>query len=520
MPYAEHHYPFANRERVEQHFPADFIAEGLDQTRGWFYTLVVLGAALFDKPAFRNVVVNGLVLAEDGRKMSKRLKNYPDPVTVMDTYGADALRLCLLSSPVVRAEDLRFSEKAVREVMRTVIIPLWNAYTFLVTYARVDGWQPPAAEALRPPRSEAELDRWILSRLEGTVADVRTSMDAYDLQRAALRFTGFIDDLTNWYIRRSRRRFWKSQNDADKEAAYSTLHYTLVSFAKVAAPFIPFVTEAIYRNLRSAGQPASVHLCDFPLPRGECRDLALEQRMAHAMAAVTLGRFLRTQAGLRIRQPLRSAVLVSANPDVCADLATMREGIAEELNVKEVTVSADEEALVHLSARPNFRALGPRLGKRMKAAAAAIGGLDAAALRCLRNGDSVCLDLGEGDPVTITVADVDVRREEKQGLTVANEGDVTVALDTRLDECLSQEGWAREVVSRIQNLRKEADLEVTDRIDVRYDGPPEIDAAVQAFSDYVRQETLAVCLTRQPLPDTEPVDLNGVMCRITLTRAS
>ena len=520
MPYAQHHYPFENKELVEQHFPADFIAEGLDQTRGWFYTLVVLGAALFDKPPFRNVVVNGLILAEDGRKMSKRLKNYPDPMEIMNTYGADALRLCLLGSPVVRAEDMRFSERGVREVMRTVILPLWNAYSFFVTYARVDGWLPATAEAAPPASPTHVLDRWILSRLEATVAEVQESMDAYDLQRGAVRFTGFIGDLTNWYIRRSRRRFWKSQNDADKEEAYATLHFVLVTFAKVAAPFIPFVTESIFRNLRTDAMPESVHLCDFPACDGALRDEELDSRMAHITTAVSLGRFLRTQANLRVRQPLGSVVLVSAHPEVRADFEAMQDVVAEELNVKEVLVQADEEALVHLTAKANFKRLGPRLGKRMRLAAAAIQQLSAADIRTLRDGGTVSVQLDDGDAIEIGIEDVAVHREEKEGLTVANEGDVTVALDTRLDDELIAEGWAREIVSRLQNMRKEAGLEVADRITVIYELPPEAAAAAVAFAGYIRNETLAVRLEPGECGDAELAEINGVACRFVVARSS
>ncbi|OPZ28700.1 MAG: Isoleucine--tRNA ligase [Lentisphaerae bacterium ADurb.BinA184] len=519
MPYAQHHYPFESKAHVEAHFPADFIAEGLDQTRGWFYTLVVLGVALFDKPAFRHVVVNGMVLAEDGKKMSKRLKNYPDPIEVMNTYGADALRLTLLASPVVRGEDLRFSDKAVREVMRTVILPIWNAYSFLVTYARVDGWQPDTAVAAPPPEPHNTLDRWILSRLEGTVADVAAAMDDYELQRAAQRFTALIDDLTNWYIRRSRRRFWKSQNDADKAEAYATLHYVLVSFAQVAAPFIPFVTDEIYGNLRTPQMRESVHLSDFPEARVAYRDPALDRRMDHTMRAVSLGRFLRTQAAIRVRQPLPAAVLVSHDAGARADLEAMAETIAEELNVKSISVRADEEELVELSAKANFKTLGPRLGRRMKAAADAVARLSAADIRRLRQGETVRLDLG-GEPAEIAEADVCVLRRERPGIAVANEGAVTVALDTRLDERLLQEGWARELVSRVQSLRKEAGLEVADRIRVRYDLPPELAAAAQAFHDYIAGETLAVELRAGSIDDpAAAVDLNGVNGRVQVEKA-
>ncbi|OGV67502.1 MAG: isoleucine--tRNA ligase [Lentisphaerae bacterium RIFOXYB12_FULL_65_16] len=519
MPYAQHHYPFENKAHVEAHFPADFIAEGLDQTRGWFYTLVVLGAALFDKPPFRNVVVNGLVLAEDGRKMSKRLKNYPDPMEIMNHYGADALRLCLLSSPVVRAEDLRFSEKAVREVMRTVILPLWNAYSFFVTYARVDNWRP-AGPVAQPPAEPAHLlDRWVLSRLEDTTRQVRVDMDNYDLQRAALRFTGFIEDLTNWYIRRSRRRFWKSQNDTDKAQAYETLHYVLVTFSELAAPFIPFVTESMYRNLRTPQMPESVHLCDYPRASSAHRDERLNQCMAHTMSAVSLGRYLRTQANLRVRQPLAEATLVAAADNIRDDLQSMSSLIAEELNVRSVRIRADEEDLVELSCKANFKKLGPKLGARMRAAAATIEKMPTAQLATLRKTGEVSVDIGDEQLLRLTTEDVTIQRREKEGLSVANEGDITVALDTRLSDSLIREGWAREIVSRVQNMRKDADLQVTDRIVVTCQLPPDGTTALAEYDEYVRNETLADRVTTGTLPDAEPVDINGQECRFAIARA-
>lgn len=515
MPYAQHHYPFENREKVESHFPADFIAEGLDQTRGWFYTLVVLGTALFDKPPFRNVIVNGLVLAEDGRKMSKRLKNYPDPQRVIEHSGADALRLCMLSSPVVRAEDLRFSESAVRESLRTVIIPFWNACSFLVTYSRVDGWEPAVDRPV--PRPDNVLDRWILSRLQQAVADITESMDGYDLQRAALRFTGLIDELTNWYIRRSRRRFWKSQNDSDKAEAYATLYHVLISFCKLAAPFIPFVTETVYRNLRTSQMPESVHLCDFPAVDIDLLDERLSECMASTMTAVSLGRYLRSQTKLRIRQPLSEAVLVSAEQRVRGDLEAMAEVVAEELNVKRVVVQADEETLVDLSAKANYRVLGPRFGKQMKAVAGAIAAMTAGQISELRDTGTVELQV-EGTALTFSTDDILIERTEKAGITVANEGHVTVALDTRLDEALRAEGWAREVVSRIQNLRKEMGLDVVDRITVTLSASEQVQNAVTRFRDYIAREVLAVALSYGDLPESDTVDLNGVPARLRITK--
>ena len=259
MPYAQQHYPFERKDDLDKFFPAHFIAEGLDQTRGWFYTLMLLGTALFDKSPYKNVIVNGLVLAADGRKMSKRLKNYPDPAHILDTYGADALRLYMINSPIVRAEDLCFTEEGVVHSLRHLLIPWWNAYTFFVTYANVDNWAP-SADPDSAPASDNPLDRWIISATDRLAGDVVSAMDQYDLQQAVRPLVQFLDDLTNWYIRRSRRRFWKSGDDTDKASAYATLHSVLLRLCRIAAPFVPFISEEIYRNLRTPSMPESVHL--------------------------------------------------------------------------------------------------------------------------------------------------------------------------------------------------------------------------------------------------------------------
>ena len=503
MPYAQRHYPFENAAWLDAHFPADFIAEGLDQTRGWFYTLVVLGAALFDRPAFKNVVVNGMILTEDGRKMSKRLKNYADPMQVMNTYGADALRLNMLSSPVVRGEDLVFSEKGVQKTMRSVILPLWNAYSFLVTYARIDNWKP------APERSDHPLDRWIRARLNHLVRDIRRGLDRCQLQTAAVRFATFIDDMTNWYIRRSRRRFWKSEHDGDKRAAYATLYHVLLTLVKALAPFAPFITETIYRNLRSDEMPLSVHLCDYPDVIESDLDEPLERQMARTRTAVGLGRYLRSQAHAKTRQPLRQAILMSLRDDVRADLMALRDIVADELNVKRVEIRADEEEVVTLSAKANFRALGPRLGKNMKVAAQKIATLGFEDIQVLRDGNAIPLALEGADPFALTADDILIQREEKQGMAVANEGDITVALDLNRDENLVREGQAREIVHAIQNLRREKGLDVSDRIRVAYRTTDGLAPAFDQFRDYIMGETLCTALNRAGDVAGDAIDLDG-----------
>ncbi len=516
MPYAQEHYPFENKERFEKNFPADFIAEGLDQTRGWFYTLMVLGTCLFDKSPYRNVVVNGLILAEDGQKMSKRKKNYPDPNEVIDRCGADALRLFMLGSQVVRAEDLKFSEAGVKEILRGVMIPMWNALSFFTTYANVDGYDPGCGEVKAPAAPANVLDRWILSSASQMVGEIRFEMDNYNLQKAATRFSKFIDDLTNWYIRRSRRRFWKSDSDADKREAYQTLHYVLLLFAKTAAPFIPFTTEAIYQALRTPGMPESVHLCDYPEP-DDCRDEYLEKQMALTMLAVSQGRFLRTANNLKVRQPLARAILALGSAEEKEMVAKTSQIIADELNVKSVDFCDDEEQLVKRSCKANFKALGARLGKEMKSAAARIAQLSGAEISAILSGKPLVITLSDNSTAEISASDLIINREERPGLVASSENGVTIALETTLTPALEAEGMAREMVSKLQNLRKEMKFDVTDRINVVYNAPENAAAAFAEYSNYISGEVLAASFA--PGAGATAVDINGTTVSVTISKA-
>ena len=536
MPYAQQHYPFGEgRVKSEElivnseelrgkgeeksaddlpaFFPADFIAEGLDQTRGWFYTLMVLGTCLFDRAPFKNVVVNGLVLAEDGKKMSKRLKNYPDPTHILDVYGADALRLYMIYSPVVHAENLRFSESGVKQILRDLLIPWWNAYSFFVTYANVDGIHD---DKVLKPESSNVLDRWIVSSLESLVNDVTEAMDVYDLQRSVRPFVRFIEDLTNWYIRRSRRRFWKSQNDDDKVNAYRTLRYVLLQLSKVAAPFTPFISEAIYRNLKDDTMPESVHLCDFPQADAAARDGELEQRMALVQTVVKLGRQLRTENDLKVRQPLSVVHVVSARAEIHAMLAGFEDLITEELNIKAVAYGTDETAMADVSVKADYRKLGPRFGPKMQVAAAVIAALPSEQAALLAAGHEVTVDVA-GEAVALNSDLVIVQRTPKAGMVVASEGDVIVGIETALTPELVREGLAREFVSRVQNMRKAADLEVTQRISLVVEGDAEVQDALNAFMDYVKGETLCVSITFGTVEEAETAcDLNGHAVKIAL----
>lgn len=509
MPYAQKHYPFENKDTFEDNFPADFIAEGLDQTRGWFYTLLVISTSLFKKPAFKNVVVNGLILAEDGRKMSKRLKNYPDPNTLLDAHGADALRVYMINSPVVRAEDLCFTEQGVIHSLRHLIIPLWNAYSFLVTYARIDGWTPDKSNEMAP--SDDVRDRWILSALERLNEQVVISMDSYDLQSSNRAFVHFIDDLTNWYIRQSRRRFWKSSNDENKMHAYNTLYGVLLRLCKIAAPSIPFITEEMYQNLRTSDMPESVHLCDYPAGRDELRDHELEARVEAVQQVVKLGRQLRTEHNLKVRQPLAGIHIVSHRQEHIDHARALEDLILDELNVKKAHFSHNEAELADITAKANFNKLGKLYGKKVQLINKEVQNLDATSLNQLLEGNPLTLEI-DGDAIEITVDDVVIDRKPRAGLAVSAGTGFVVALDTELSEELIQEGLARELVNKVQNMRKTADFDIAQRIHVSYEGDSKAIAAALSYKEYIASEILAVSFEEGQMSDDvacETLDLNG-----------
>ncbi|NNC74607.1 MAG: isoleucine--tRNA ligase, partial [Acidimicrobiia bacterium] len=520
MPYAQIHYPFENQDRFSQRFPANFIAEGLDQTRGWFYTLLVLSTALFDEAPFQNCVVTGLILAEDGRKMSKSLKNYPNPVHVLDEFGADALRAYLINSPVVRADPLRFSEVGVREVVRTVLLPLWNAFVFFTTYANADGVSYEDLRSAPPLHQRPEMDRWIVSSLQSLIGAVNDEMEGYRLHAVVPPILGFIDDLTNWYIRRNRRRFWSQRSDAteaDKLAAFATLYDVLVTFSTVAAPVIPFITEDLYQRLAvsvddSAGD--SVHLLDYPTVDEPSIDRDLEQAMDAIRTVVNLGRGLRKEHQLRVRQPLRSLTVITRDAQVTAAVASHRELIADELNVKDVVVSPDEGDLLHLSVKPDYKELGPRLGGAVKELARALNDLTDTDIGSLLDGGTLTVLDHE-----ISATDVVVERTPRDGVVVASSGPVAVALDTDVDEELRTEGVAREIISRIQRMRREEALEVTDRIEIEWTSSDEnVTAAMSKHADLIADEVLAVSISEGSGEAATAIDVEGATLELRLSR--
>ncbi|MEI6892654.1 MAG: isoleucine--tRNA ligase [Pontiella sp.] len=517
MPFAQNHYPFENKDHFEANFPADFIAEGLDQTRGWFYTLMVLSTALFDKPAFKNVVVNGMVLAEDGLKMSKRLKNYPDPILVINKYGADALRLYMICSPVVRAESLRLSEDGVKNSLRHLILPWWNAYSFFITYANIDGWTPEQSV----PERDNLMDRWIQSSLARLEQQVTLAMDSYDLQAAVRPFVAFIEDLTNWYIRRSRRRFWKTEDDQDKGQAYSTLYDVLLGLCKIAAPFTPFISETIYQNLKTDEMPDSVHLNDFPTAADAKRDEVLEGQMAMVMSAVEQGRTLRAEYKLKNRQPLAKMYVVCEDEALLANIQALERLISDELNVRAVEFGTDSSELATIQAKPNFKQLGPKLGPLMKKAVPLINSLSVEQITAIAAGETVVVEL-EGKTVELTSADVEIVRNPKAGMAVSAEGALVVGLDTQLNEDLISEGLAREFVNKVQNTRKEMDLEITQRIQIIFSSNEEVEKAIFNHRNYIEGETLAISCVNALVDGEESaaLDLNGHRCLVSILAAT
>lgn len=488
MPIAQNHYPFENKEYFEKNFPADFIAEGLDQTRGWFYTLVVISAALFDKEPFKNVVVNGLILAEDGKKMSKRLKNYPDPKFVLDEYGADSLRMYMINSAVVKGESLKFSEAGIKEVLKSILIPLWNSLSFFTSYANIDQYEYKslALDALKNP-----LDRWVLSYLEQTVQSVGDAMDQYELQKAVPPLVAFIERLTNWYIRRSRRRFWKSENDGDKEQAYFALYTILYKLSKLMAPFMPFVSEKIYQILRTPDALESVHLHDYPVYDESVRDRVLENEMDMVETVISLARNLRLSHKIKIRQPLSKMVFISKNAGLKQFAEKNADTILDELNIKKLSFSENEEEFVTLSAKPDFKKLGRKLGPKIKAVQKALSGLSSADIAAAEQTGTFKLSLEDGENLDLDKDEVLLQRSEKEGIAVANDGEITLILDTELSQELIDEGLTRDFINRIQKQRKDIDLDYTDRIEIQIQCDDIVKTALQNNSDYLKKETLA-----------------------------
>ena len=523
MPYAQLHYPFENEDVFNAGFPAEFIAEGLDQTRGWFYTLTVLGGALFDQPAFRNVIVNGMVMAEDGKKMSKSLRNYTPPDELMETYGADALRLYSINSGLVRGEEQRFADSGVRDMVRRALLPWYNAYSFLRTYAEIDEWSPQKGQF----EGDNILDQWIMSRLQTLKNTVATEMEGYRLYNVVPGLFAFIEDLTNWYIRLNRGRFWGEDISADKIAAYSTLYEVLMELSKVMAPFAPFLSEHLYQSLAQlAGQPAqpnSVHLCDYPEAEAVKVKPALETAVERMQQVILLGRQKREEVKIGLRTPLSRLTIVNSDTALLEDMRSLEGYVRDELNVQSVEYSADESAYIELYAKPNFPLLGKRLGKRMKAFAGVIANLDIGQISELQNNGDIQLTVA-GESETFSSEEIQVQQQARAGTNTVSNRQIAVDLDCQLTPELIRGGYAREVVNRIQRARKDQGFDVSDRVAVTYAAQGELVQAIAEHRDYIMGETLCLDLQsvdEEALSDGAAVtDIDGNRLRLSIQRCS
>jgi isoleucyl-tRNA synthetase len=527
MPFAQWGYPHApeGRAAFERSFPADFISEGIDQTRGWFYSLLAVSTLLFDQTSYRNVVCLGLIVDREGRKMSKSLGNALDPFELLDRYGADPLRWFMLASgsPWV---PRRLFPQAIEDVIRSFFLTLWNTYSFFTLYARLEEFDPtrPAVWAAATP---TPLDRWVLAELADTVEQVTRSLDDYDATGAARRLATFVDDLSNWYVRLSRRRFWRGTG-TDADAAFRTLWTCLRTVALLLAPYAPFTAEELWQGLAVSVDPEapdSVHLADWPAPDRAAADPELGAAMAEVRRLVGLGRQARTEAKLKVRQPLARA-LISVPDPVRAGVAELLDLVAAELNVKEVGFAEGDTGLVAYRLAPNFRALGPRFGRDAQAVAAALrqvpAELAAELAPRLRAGQRVELEVEGLGRVELGPEEAGVVEEPATGWRVVRVGPTAVALDLEVTPELRREGLARDLVRAVQDLRKAAGLEVADRIElaVKADGGGEnqVAAAVDAHRDYLLGETLATSLHTAPQGDGHDtrVDLDGQEVRIWL----
>ncbi len=516
MPFAQFHYPFENEAEFESRFPADFICEAIDQTRGWFYSQLAESVLLFDETNYRNCVCLGLILDPEGQKMSKSKGNIVDPWDVLNLHGADAFRWYYLTSQPPWS-GYRFSTDAVGESLRQFLLTLWNTYGFLVLYENAAEGQEGTAPD--PDGPEAELDRWLVSRLQGVTAEVTERLDDFDSVGAGKALADYVDEMSNWYVRVSRRRFWEGD-----PAAFATLRHCLVETSKLIAPFVPFTADAMYANLvgGAAGEfgeePDSVHLCDFPKAADGLRDTALEEGVDAARRAVELGRAARAQAKVKMRQPLAKAVIVATEAEraVIEDFADL---VRAELNVKALEFVTEEGELTSWTVKPNFRSLGPRFGKDMPQAKAAIEALDADHARAAIAGEREIGIAIDGTDHTLHAEDMTLVMEPLEGYQVEAEAGRAVALALELDDALIREGLAREVVRAVQNARKDSGLEISDRISLRLGGDEELLAAARAHEDYVTGETLATSVHYGGADGGTDVDVGGRSLAIAVERA-
>lgn len=527
MPYAQIHYPFENKEGLDsgELYPADFIAEGVDQTRGWFFTLHAIAGMVFDSVAYKAVISNGLVLDKDGNKMSKRLGNAVNPFETIEEFGSDPVRWYMIanSSPW---DNLKFDKEGVREVARKLFATLYNTYSFFALYANVDSFT--GAEKQIPVNERPEIDRWILSLLNTLTKDVDEALADYEPTKAARAINTFVNDnLSNWYVRLNRKRFWGGEMTSDKLSAFQTLHTCLVTVARLIAPFAPFFADKLYKDLTAPALEAegkkgtSVHIASYPIADESLIDKDLEQKMNLAQTITSLVLSLRRKVNIKVRQPLQTLMIPVSNEKAKQQIADMSQLILSEVNVKEIKFVGSDEGVLVKRIKADFKKLGPKHGKMMKAVAAAIAVLSQAEIIALEKDGSLAINV-EGTPVTIDVADVEIRSEDIPGWLVATEGAVTVALDITVTENLRREGVARELVNRIQNIRKSRDYEITARINVAIAPSALTDDTVAEYGEYIGRQVLAQAVVVAPVEnplDDERLDIDGTEVTVKVTLA-
>jgi isoleucyl-tRNA synthetase len=520
MPYAQWHYPFENKDKLKERFPSEFISEAVDQTRGWFYSLLAISAFLFDQPAYNNVIVIELIQDKDGLKMSKSKGNVIDPWEVLNVQGADALRwyLVSVSHPWL---PTRVSKEAINEVSRKLLSTLRNTYSFFALYANIDDFDPSKFDS--KPELRSLIDRWLLSRLNHLVKDVNGFLDRYDITRASRAIQDFvIEDLSNWWVRRNRRRFWQSGSPQDKVDAYMTLWETLVTVAKLIAPYTPFIAEEIYQELAAKvtkDAPESIHLTPFPKADENLIDQALEEKMEILMKLSSLGLAARNKVGIKVRQPLEKMLVFVPQKKLKEELKSMFYVVEEEINVKSIDFAPEELSFTIKSAKANFQLLGPKFGKDAAQIAERVKRLNEEELSKLKKDGKISLKFQDGS-VEISSDDVYIQEKEKPGFAVESENEYLVALSTELTESLKDEGFARELVNKIQNLRKSAGFEVMDRIKIDIQSTDRLYKAVDAFEEYIKKETLANTITRKGDSGefSEELDINGHKASISVSR--
>jgi isoleucyl-tRNA synthetase len=493
MPYAQWHYPFENKNYIEKNsaFPADFIAEGVDQTRGWFYTLHTVATLVFDSVAYKNVVSNGLVLDKNGQKMSKRLGNAVDPFETLKTYGADATRWYMITN-AQPWDNLKFDLEGITEVQRKFFRALNSTYSFYALYANVDNFT--FSEKEIPLEQRPEIDRWVISRLNTLIKEVDAAYNDYEPTKVGRLIQDFVtDELSNWYVRLCRRRFWKGDYSEDKIAAYQTLYTCLETIAKLASPIAPFYSEQLFRDLNSVTKKdsnESVHLTLFPEYNEANINKDLEEKMDYAQKISSLILSLRKKENIRVRQPLQKILVPIIDEKFARQITDVAELIKSEVNVKEIETIAPDSGFLVKTIKPNFKALGPKVGKYMKQVSSVISGFSQEQISTLEQNREIEL-LIENETISISLSDAEITSQDIPGWLVANEGKITVALDITISENLKEEGIAREFVNRIQNLRKDSGLEVTDKIALKIKTNNHINSAIENNKKYICTETLA-----------------------------